>query len=73
MGPLRDLVFMAHTAAPFSFLSPSMDTYRVLLVSPISFSTVPLSLLLLIRQPRRASSFPASSYSVIVSGLTSAQ
>ena len=39
MGPLRDLVFMAHTAAPSSFVSPPMDTYRLLLVSPTLSST----------------------------------
>ena len=72
MGPLRDLVFTAHTAAPFSFVSPSMGTYRLLLVSPTSFSTALLSLLLLLRQPRRDSSFPASSYSALVSNSTGA-
>ena len=72
MGPLRDLVFMAHTVVAFSFVSPSRDTYHLLLVSPTLFSTAPLSLLLLIRQPRRDSSFPASSHSALVSCSTSA-
>ena len=53
MGPLRDLVFMAHVAAPFSFVSPSMDACRLLLVSPTSFSTSRLPLHLLLCQPRR--------------------
>ena len=73
MGPLRDLVFMAHTAAPFSFVSPPMDMYRLLLVLPTSCSTSRLPLRLLLCQPRRDSSFPASSYSALVSGSTSAQ
>ena len=72
MDPLRDLVFMAHTAAPFSFVSPSMDTYRWLLVSPTLFSTALLPLLLLLRQPHCDSSFPASSYSALFSSSTSA-
>ena len=72
MGALRDLVFMAHTAAPFSFVSPSMDAYRLLLVSPTSFSTSLLPLRLLLRQLCRDSSSPASSYSALVSSSTSA-
>ena len=73
MGPLRDLVFMAHAAAPFSFVSPHTETYRLPLVSSISLSTVRLSLLLLLRQPRHDLSVSASSYSALVSCSTSAQ
>ena len=72
MGTLRDLVFMAHTAAPFSFVSPHTDTYRLLLVSSTLFPTAQLPLLLLLQQPRHNLSFPTSSYSAFVSGSTSA-
>ena len=72
MGPLRDLVFMAHTVAPFSFVSPHSDTYRLLLISPTSSFTVLLSSLLLLRQSHRESSFPASSHSALVSNPTGA-
>ena len=37
MGPLRDLVFMAHTAAPFSFVLPHTDMSCLLCVSHTSF------------------------------------
>ena len=73
MGPLRDLVFMAHAAAPVSFVSPHTDTYRLPLISSISLSTVRLSLLILLCRPRRDSSVSASSYSALVSCSTSAQ
>ena len=72
MGPLRDLVFTGHTAAPFSFVSPSTDTYRLLLISPTSSSTVLRSSLILLRQSHRDSSFPASSHSALVSNSTGA-
>ena len=60
MGPLRDLVFMADTAALFSFELPHTDTSCLLLVLHTLFPTTQLSPLQFLHQPHHYSSWLAS-------------
>ena len=58
MGPLRDLVLMADTAALFAFGSICTIASRLLFIFPILSCTTQLPSPLILRQPRHNLSFP---------------